>query len=108
MTVNELIIKHGFNELSVSAPEREIEGCYIGDLLSWVMGKAKADNVWITIMNNINTLAVASLSDVSLIILAENVQVDEDIVEAASARGINVVSSPLSAYEIAVRIQADV
>ena len=27
---------------------REVKGCYCGDLLSWVMGRAKADDAWLT------------------------------------------------------------
>ena len=60
MTVKEFIEKHEFQVLSLPDPDREIKGCYIGDLLSWVMGRAEADNVWITIMSNINIAAVAA------------------------------------------------
>ena len=28
---------------------REVKGCYCGDLLSWVMGRAKADDAWLTV-----------------------------------------------------------
>jgi hypothetical protein len=53
--------------------EREVSGCYIGDLLSWVMGRASSGDVWITIMNNINIVAVASLTDCACILLCEGV-----------------------------------
>ncbi|MBO5976132.1 MAG: hypothetical protein J6P94_03005 [Oscillospiraceae bacterium] len=45
MTVTDL--KNALNLTPVSLPEgdREAEGVYIGDLLSWVMGRAQADNV---------------------------------------------------------------
>ena len=36
--------------------EMEISGCYIGDLLSNVMGKAKTGQIWLTVMTNINIL----------------------------------------------------
>ena len=68
MTVYELSQNSQFNVLTMPEPEREINGVYIGDLLSWVMGKAQYDNVWITIMSNINVIAVASLSDVSCVL----------------------------------------
>lgn len=83
---------------------RETDGVYIGDLLSWVMGRAKCGNVWITIMSNINTIAVATLADVSCIILAEGVTLDAEVLDTAAAKGVNVLSSDLSAYEIAVKI----
>ena len=36
--------------------EREIHGIYCCDLLSIVMGRAKADDAWITVMGNINAV----------------------------------------------------
>ena len=33
---------------------QEVSGCYIGDLLSWVMGRAKAGDAWLTVMGNIS------------------------------------------------------
>lgn len=104
MNVNELIGQLNATPITVSEPERRIDGCYIGDLLSWVMGRAQADNVWITIMSNINTVAVASLSDVSLVLLAEGVTLEDEVKSAAEAKGINVASSALSAYEIATEL----
>ena len=70
MTVNDFAAKQGFGVVAMPDGEREIKGVYIGDLLSWVMGRAKADDAWITIMSNINIVAVASLADVACIILA--------------------------------------
>lgn len=108
MTVKELTEKYGLSPIVLPDPEREVKGCYIGDLLSWVMGRAESGNVWITIMSNVNTVAVASLSDVSLVILSEGVILDEDIKNTAGSKGVNVVNTSLSAFEIAVRISGDV
>lgn len=104
MNVSELIGQLNATVITVSEPDRTINGCYIGDLLSWVMGRAEADNVWITIMSNINTVAVASLSDVSLVLLAEGVTLEEDVKNAAEAKGINVASCALPAFEIAAEL----
>ncbi len=104
MTVYDLSQNSQFNVLTLPDPEREINGAYIGDLLSWVMGRAKTDNIWITIMSNINVVAVASLSDVSCILLAENVILDSEVLNTAKQKGINVLSTPLAAYDAAVKI----
>ena len=85
MTVNELCEKCGFAAVALPDGDREVTGCYIGDLLSWVMGRAAADNAWITIMSNVNILAVASLADASCIILSEGVTVDDEIIEIGRA-----------------------
>ena len=101
MTVSELIEKSGYKPVSLPDGEREISGVYIGDLLSWVMGRARADNAWITIMSNINIVAVASLADTSCIIVAENVELPADITATAKAKGVNILSSPDGEYETA-------
>lgn len=86
------------------SPEKEIHGAYIGDLLSWVMGKAQSENVWITIMSNINTVAVATLTDASCILLAEDVAPDDNALLAAKDKGVNILSTSMSAYEAAIKI----
>lgn len=101
MTVSELAKACEFEVVALADGDRDVSGCYIGDLLSWVMGRAKADSVWITIMSNINIVAVAALADVSCIILSEGVTVDENVKTTARAKGVNVISSKLPSYETA-------
>lgn len=84
--------------------EKDVKGCYIGDLLSHVMGKATEGDAWITIMNNINIVAVASLTEAACIILAEGVLADENVIKKADGEGIVIFKSELSAYELAVKI----
>ena len=104
MTVKSLAEKLGARVVCMPSPKRECSGVYIGDLLSWVMGKAEADNVWITIMSNINIAAVATLADLSCILLAEGVIPERDVIDVALSKGINILSTDLSAYDAAVRI----
>ena len=65
---------------------REVKGCYCGDLLSWVMGRAKADDAWLTVMGNVNAIAVASLAD------------------TAEQQEIAVYGTSLPAFETALKI----
>lgn len=99
MTVKELISLPDFSEVLISSPEREIIGAYAGDLLSWVMGRAQADCAWITIMSNVNVLAVATLADVSTVIFAEGVRPDAEIISVAKEKGVNLISTELPIYE---------
>lgn len=101
MTVKELTDLDGINALCLPSPERQIGGAYIGDLLSWVMGRANADDVWITIMSNVNVVAVATLADVCCILLAEGVVPERSVLEVAEAKGVNVLSSDMTAFELA-------
>ena len=104
MTVTELSKVIGLTAITLPDPEREVKGAYVGDLLSWVMGRADEGNAWITIMSNSNVAAVATLADVSCVILAEGVTPDEGVAEIAEAKGINILSSNESAYSIAKRL----
>ncbi len=104
MTVNELMAKANLKAAALPEGEREIHGVYIGDLLSWVMGRAQADQAWITIMSNNNIVAVATLADTSCIILAEGVMPDEGVAELARSKGINLLLSEQSAYQTALML----
>ena len=102
MTVAELKSRLSLDAVSLPEPDREVTGGYVGDLLSWVMGRASAGDAWITIMSNINVLAVAALADTACIIAAEDVEITEDIAKAAKEKGINILSFSGSAYDAAV------
>ena len=104
MTVKELAEKAGFDIVCLPLPDKCTKGAYVGDLLSWVMGRAESLNVWITIMSNINIVAVATLSDVSCILLCEDVSPDSDALSAAKEKGVNILKTSLSSYEAAVRV----
>ena len=104
MTVEELAKNTGLATVTLPEGSREISGAYVGDLLSWVMGRASSDNAWITIMSNINVIAVATLADVGCVILAEGVTPDGELIKLAEAKGVNLLTSPFSSYETAVKI----
>lgn len=106
MTVEQLANSLGLTSVCVSNPEREVTGAYIGDLLSWVMGRAPADSAWITIMSNVNVCAVASLADVACVILAEGVTPDPPAKNAAETRGLNLYTSPKTSYQLAKELAA--
>ena len=104
MTISSLVEKLNLKILVEGDDDREVTGGYCGDLLSWVMGRAKADDAWITIMSNVNILAVASLADTACIVLAEGVTVDEGIKATAAEKCINIISTDFSIFEAAVSI----
>ena len=105
MTVEQLMTRTGRRAAALPEGDREITGAYIGDLLSWVMGRARSGDAWITIMSNRNIVAVATLADTACVILAEGVQPDEGVAELAQQKGINLLLSPDSAYDTALRLR---
>ena len=104
MTVKELAEKLELTPLVEGDFDREVTDCYIGDLLSWVMGRAPEDSVWLTVMGNINSIAVATLADVSCIVLVENAALDADAKTKAEMHGVNILISPENSYQLAKKI----
>lgn len=92
------------NVLVKGSPERKISKIFCCDLLSIAMGKAPADSVWITVMGNRNTLAVAALADVACIVLAEGIGMDDGTLEKAEEEGIAILSTELPIFDIALAI----
>lgn len=103
MTVKRLADSIGLTVLC-GETDREISGIYTGDLLSWVMSRLTEDKIWITIMSNINVVAVASLADAAAVILAEGVEPDVEALEASKTKGVTLLSSDLDAYTLCVKI----
>ncbi|MBR2809061.1 MAG: hypothetical protein IKE33_02390 [Erysipelotrichaceae bacterium] len=104
MKVSELV-KHEEFKLVNQLFDRDIEGCYISDLLSWVMGKGQSDEAWITIQVHINTLAVAVLKDFSCLIFAEGAKADQEMIDKANEEGISIIECELPIYETALKIK---
>ncbi len=82
--------------------ERQIDGIYCCDLLSIVMGRAKANDLWITVMGNLNTIAVAVLSDVSCVLLAEGVAMDDAGIAKAKQQNVCVLAADCPVFETAI------
>lgn len=99
MTVSELQKTLGLDILSLPFPDKEINGAYAGDLLSWVMGRAGAGSIWATIMTNANIVAVASLADVAAAVVCENSEIAEQVTETAKTRGVNLLRTEMPMYE---------
>lgn len=85
-------------------PEREISKVFCCDLLSIAMGKAPEDCVWVTVMGNKNTLAVAALADAACIILAEGVTLDEGTLIQAEKEGIAILATELPVFDMALKV----
>ena len=104
MNVQQLIDKLNLEVLVEGDLDREITDCYIGDLLSWVMGRAPEDSAWLTVMGNINSIAVAVLADVSCIILVENAALDAEAKAKAEAQDVTILQTEENSYSLAVKI----
>lgn len=84
--------------------DREITVPYCCDLLSVAMGKMPSGAAWVTVMGNLNTLAVAALADAACVILAEGSNLDEQALEKALEQGITVLRTSLPIFEAALLV----
>ncbi len=101
MKVSELIEKLGLTVFAGKDNlDKEISGGYVSDLLSDVMGFAVEGNIWVTIQNHLNVIAIASLKDLSCVILVKNISPGQDVIEKANEEGIPVLGSSKRTFEL--------
>ncbi len=99
MRVVEIIDKIEGN-IVTKLQDAEFVDIYAGDLLSHVMGHAKENNMFLTIMSNMNSIAVASLLDLPVIVFAEGVMPTEEMINKADEESIVLVSTKLNVVEV--------
>lgn len=104
MTVKEFAEKNGMRFLSEGDTGVAINGCYIGDLLSLAMSRVEFGNAWLTVQGNVNIAGVAALTEPACIILVEDRTLDDTAEDKAKEQGINILSTELSAYDVACRL----
>lgn len=84
--------------------DAEVTGGYAADLLSCAMAGARKGNVWLTLQGHLNVVAIASLAELSGIIVTESKPVTMDTVAKADEEGIPILTTPLSTFELAGRL----
>jgi hypothetical protein len=104
MTVSELSKKLELEVIVMADKTREVTGGYVCDLLSWVMGRSNPGDAWITVIGNINTIAVSLLADTACVILAENCHLDNDAKLRAEIEGVTVLRSSKNSFQLACEI----
>lgn len=99
MTILELTQLTHWTVINAGTLENSIEGVYVGDLLSYVMGNAQAKQAWVTMQTHQNVIAIASLKEFSVLILVDGNSIDEDALQSARDNNISILVSPLPTYE---------
>lgn len=83
---------------------QEVTGGYAGDLLSDVIAHSQKGNIWITIQTHPNIVAVATMKELSGIILAGGREPDSDTLQKAEEEGIPLLISFLPSFELVGRL----
>lgn len=84
--------------------DRDVKAGYCSDLLSRVMAKGPKNGLWITVQTHTNIVAVATLLEIACIIIPEDISIDPNTIEKAKEEEIVIISSPLSAFELAGKL----
>lgn len=105
MMTNDLISLMGLKLVSGSTGlDRVVTGGYASDLLSDVIGSAREGNIWITIQTHVNIVAVASLKDLSGIIVTKGHNIDEQTIEKSKSEGIAILLSEEDTFTVAGKL----
>ena len=84
----------------VSNLDKEISGGYASDLLSDVIANAERDNIWVTLQIHQNIVAVASLKELTGIIIVNGREPEEETLRKAEVENIPIMVTGLPAFEI--------
>jgi hypothetical protein len=86
--------------------DAELTGAYTSDLLSDVMAHAKDGGALITIQAHKNTVAVATLVNITMIVICNSRPIPEDMIEAARDEGIAVARTGENQFTVSGRLYA--
>ncbi len=102
MKLSEIVTELGAEvKCCAESLQREVKWCYCSDLLSDVMANAEKDSIWITLQTHPNTIAVASLINLSAILISRGASPDNETVEKAIRENIPVLTTNLPTFEAA-------
>ena len=105
MTVQQLVEALNLKVFSGSKGlDKIINGGYVSDLLSDVMGTAQENQVWITLQTHKNVMAIASLKDLSAVILVKGLQPDADTLAQSNEEGIPILGTSEQTFEMSGKL----
>ncbi len=95
-------------QMSVLSGEENLQTdahfAYMSDILSDVMAKAKKESLWITNMTHMNVIAICFFKTLAAVILPDGLRPEEDVLAKAHEKNIVVLSTPLTAFDVAGRL----
>jgi hypothetical protein len=104
MTIREAATALGAAIVQTEFEDAPLTGAYTSDLLSDVMANAKDGGALITIQAHRNTVAVATLVNISAIVVCNSRPLPEDMLEAAKDEGIAVLLTTESQFVVSGKL----
>lgn len=104
MTLKEFVDKSGFSVVNLSddAEEKTLTKVFCCDLLSIAMAKNPSGSVWITVMGNLNAVAVSVLTEGGCIVLAEGIELDAAGLEKAKQQNVTVLKTAMPIFDAGI------
>lgn len=84
--------------------ENPVNGAYVSDLLSDVMGNSNLGDIWITLQTHKNVVAIASLRDLAAVIFVNGLSPDAETIDAANAEGVALLGTTEKTFEISGKL----
>ena len=104
MTIREAAGALGAEIIHDEFEDAELSGAYTSDLLSDVMAYAKEGGALITIQAHKNTVAVATLVNISAIIVCNSRPISDDMLAAAKDEGIAVLLTKENQFTVSGKL----
>jgi predicted transcriptional regulator len=105
MKVKEIVDSLGLKVFSgAEGLNCEVVGGYASDLLSDVMGHANEGQLWVTLQTHKNVMAIASLKELSAIVLVKGFEPEPDCLSQSNIEGIPILGTEEEAFEITGKI----
>jgi serine kinase of HPr protein (carbohydrate metabolism regulator) len=104
MTIREAAAILGAEIAQGEFEDAPLSGAYTSDLLSDVMANAKEGGALITIQAHKNTVAVATLVNITAILVCNSRPLPEDMLEAAKDEGIAVLLSKENQFTVSGKL----
>jgi len=104
MTIREIAAALGAGILHDDFEDKDLSGAYTSDLLSDVMAHARDGGALITIQAHKNTVAVATLVDIAVIIICNSRPIPDDMLDAAKEEGIALLLTKENQFTVSGKL----
>jgi predicted transcriptional regulator len=84
--------------------DRDVTGGYVSDMLSDVIAHSEKGNIWITLQTHLNIIPVASMKEISGIIIVNGRQPDQDALKKAEEEKVPVLGTDMKAFQVVGRL----
>ncbi|MDR3249294.1 MAG: hypothetical protein LBT39_10970 [Treponema sp.] len=104
MTIREMAEALGAVVVQGEFEDAPLTGAYTSDLLSDVMANAKDGGALVTIQAHKNTVAVATLVNITAIVVCNSRPLPDDMLEAAKYEGIAVLLTKENQFTVSGKL----